>query len=274
MEKHRNCARKLAKNETSSYFDLKFKEFAALGVNIGIPMSSEIPLTSEETQAKDHDENWDHYYEKLVAFKREHGNLDITPDNDGSIEGDELPLSAWVKRQHQEYQKIQDRKASKLTLARVQRLTDLGFVFQQRKQSIKWEDRLKQLKRYKLKNGHVRVPKSNPELGVFVNRQRYEYSKLMQGKPSSLTPSRLTDLRELGFVFVAGKTPKPTEKKTWDARYQELVDYKNKHGHCMVAQKAGLGEFLESLALFLFIVFATISNNATRFVLTFRRVGS
>eukprot|EP01083_Nonionella_stella_P038192 103940_1 len=99
-------------------------------------------------------------------------------------EGDEKDdldtLQEWVQRQHQEYQKIQDRKSSKLTLARVQKLTDLGFIFQQRKQSVKWEDRIKQLKRFKQKFGHVRVPKSNPELGVFVNRQRYEYSKLSQ----------------------------------------------------------------------------------------------
>lgn len=249
MEKHRNIARKLIRNDATSYFDMKFKEFAALGVSIGISIESEVPMTTEESLEKDHDENWEKYYDRMVEHKRECGTLDMSRQGREGDEKDDLDaLQEWVQRQHQEYQKIQDRKSSKLTLARVQKLTDLGFVFQQRKQSVKWDERIKQLKRFKQKFGHVRVPKSNPELGVFVNRQRYEYSKLSQGKPSSLTPARLEDLSEVGFVFVAGKTPKQSEKKPWEARYQELLQYKNEHGHCMVAQKAGLGEFVRLLS--------------------------
>jgi hypothetical protein len=45
----------------------------------------------------------------------------------------------------------------------------------------------------------------------------------------------------IGFVFNAGKTPKKCigRKKTWDERVQELLAYKEEHGHTLVSQKNG-----------------------------------
>jgi hypothetical protein len=49
------------------------------------------------------------------------------------------------------------------------------------------------------------------------------------------------ELIEIGFVFKAGKTPQwtTTERKTWDERYQELLAFKEEHGHTLVSQKSG-----------------------------------
>ena len=225
IEKQRVVAKKFAKGDSAAYFDMRLKEFTALGIHISF-VSEDADMTKDERLARDHDVNWDKYFDHIIEYKRKHGNMLITQEDNSS-------LYHWVQRQHQEYQKIQGGKSSQLTVERVQKLTDAGFVFQQRKQSIKWMERLKQLGRYKEKHGHVRVPKSDPELGVFVNRQRYEYTKLMAGKPSSLNAERLDELKALDFVFQAGKKPKCTEKKPWEERYQELVLFKEEHGHVM-----------------------------------------
>ena len=242
IEKQRSVAKKFAKGDSALYFDMRFKEFAALGIYTGTPEVPSEPLTEDEKLSREHDDHWHEYFDKIVEYKRQRGHLDVSPEDESSLQ-----LANWVKRQHQEYQKIQEGKPSKFTLARVQKLTDIGFVFQQRKQSVKWEDRMKQLQHYKEKHGKVKVPKSDLELGVFVNRQRYEYTKLMAGKPSSLNTERMNELKALDFVFQAGKTPKSTQKKGWDERHQELARYKEQHGHVNVPQQTpGLGEWVHS----------------------------
>ena len=57
---------------------------------------------------------------------------------------------------------------------------------------------------YKHMHGDVDVPlkyESNPSLGTFVNRQRTEYRKMQNGKPTSMTPARVEDLNRLCQVL-------------------------------------------------------------------------
>jgi hypothetical protein len=57
----------------------------------------------------------------------------------------------------------------------------------------------------------------------------------------------MDELLNIGFVFTAGKTPNHYYKtsnggdnqKIWNERFQELVAYKEEHGHTLVAQKSG-----------------------------------
>jgi len=69
-----------------------------------------------------------------------------------------------------------------------------------------------------------------PSLGNFVNRQRTEYRKLLQGRNSSMTQSKILDLNKVGFqwcVREGGHT-------SWDIRLMELREYKRLNGHCNV----------------------------------------
>jgi hypothetical protein len=220
VEKHRITAKKFSKGDSAAYFDMRLKELMALGVHASTQVLSE-PMGDDNQLAWEHDQNWDHYFNQILNMQQENDHCDVSKEEDSE-------LYAWVQRQHQEYLKIADGKPNHLTLERVQKLTDIGFIFEKRKQSVKWEERVKQLKRFQEKYGHVRVPKSDPELGVFVNRQRYEYTKMMAGKPSSMNEERLNELKALDFVFQAGKTPKNAHKKPWEERYQELVEYQGK----------------------------------------------
>ena len=42
-------------------------------------------------------------------------------------------------------------------------------------------------------------------------------------------------------MFQAGKTPQrsPGPRKSWDGRFQELVEFKEEHGHTVVPQNSG-----------------------------------
>jgi len=196
-----------------------------------------------EKKTHSEDNKWNDLFQQLIEYKKTNNNCEVPPSL-------HTPLSYWVTKQHQEYQKIKDGSPSRLTLERMQKLIDIGFVFRQVKNTLTWEERMEQLQKYKEEHGNTRVPKSHPELGVFVNRQRYEYSKWIGGRPSSMNDKRHKDLQDLGFVFVAGKKMDQASfqnKKTWDERYAELLQYRQLYGHVIVPQSfPGLGEWVHT----------------------------
>jgi len=69
-----------------------------------------------------------------------------------------------------------------------------------------------------------------PGLGDWVTDQRRQHKAWKAGKASQLTTERRTKLEELGFAWQVRNRPE------WDQRYQELLDYKDKHGDCKVPQ--------------------------------------
>lgn len=88
------------------------------------------------------------------------------------------------------------------------------------------------LSEYKQQHGNVDVPlkyEPNPSLGTFVNRQRTEYRKMQNGKPSSITLQRVDDLNRLGFTWTIQEN-----QTSWEDRFSELKDFKKMSGHCNV----------------------------------------
>jgi len=59
-----------------------------------------------------------------------------------------------------------------------------------------------------------------------------EHKFLKEGKKSSMTPWKLQALEDLGFTWARRKG-----QPSWDARYAELVAYKQEHGDCNVPTK-------------------------------------
>lgn len=275
VDEQKKAAKKFAEEgDGTAFFDGKIKELIALGFKVDIEEAAADDkdiLNQDSARAKspdvtgkaginpitsggfaintrsDDEKKWTKHYAELVEYKKENGNCEVPPSQ-------HTPLSYWVTQQHKEYQKVQEGKASRMTLQRVQQLTDLGFVFRQVAKSFTWEQRIEQLTKYKEENGHTRVPKSDPLLGVFVNRQRYEYSKFKTNRPSTMNEARLADLEALDFVFVAGKKMDHVDfknKKSWEQRFQELVQFRETYGHSVVPQSfPGLGEWVHSQRLY------------------------
>ena len=91
-----------------------------------------------------------------------------------------------------------------------------------------WEENFQKLKEYKAIHGDCSVPSTYEEdtrLGAFVARQRY------LNKKGALKEEKRAKLDELGFGWVGKRKLRPDP---WNRKLQELKEYKEKHGHCMV----------------------------------------
>ncbi len=99
-----------------------------------------------------------------------------------------------------------------------------------------WDIRFKELTAFKQKHGHCNVPQkypANKSLGIWVNKQRMEYTKRTDGKKkSSLNDSRLERLQSIGFRWAKRKG-----QASWENHFDALVSYKEEYGHCSVPTK-------------------------------------
>lgn len=115
-------------------------------------------------------------------------------------------------------------KSSKLSLDRVARLEQLGFVWDPL--AAAWEEMFAALCAYKLTHGDGNVPKrgkDNPQLGVWCGVQRRAY------KTNKLSPDRVKRLEELGFVW-------DQLAVAWEEMFAALRAYAETHGDCNVPQ--------------------------------------
>ena len=102
----------------------------------------------------------------------------------------------------------------------------------------RWEARLQELRKYKEEHGHCDVPPEHPGgLGSWAHCQRYPGKK----KGHRLEADRRQKLEELGFRF-----PTATASDKWEARFRELRQFKEEHGHCHVplGHPGGLGKWV------------------------------
>jgi len=125
-------------------------------------------------------------------------------------------------------------KQIKLAITTAQPYT-LNSVDRKKYHSHAWYDRMMELKAYKGEHGDCCVPQKyeiNPSLGIWVNKQRMEYKLLQDKQKSSMTPTRLEALQNLGFVWAKRKG-----QATWDAKFQQLKEYRAEHGDCLIPTK-------------------------------------
>ena len=97
---------------------------------------------------------------------------------------------------------------------------------------IPWEERFRQLVKFKKMHGHCNVTTSNnPVLGRWVKRQR---GRKKMGK---LTSNQLFLLEFVGFSWgkpLEGRSMVQNNYILWEQRFMELVEYKRIYGHCHV----------------------------------------
>lgn len=102
--------------------------------------------------------------------------------------------------------------------------------------SSAWNERFNELLEYKKHHGDCLVPQrypQNPQLGVWVNKQRAEYKLFKEGKKSSMTKERIQALESVGFIWAKRRKGQPT----WDLKFDELTEYCQEHGDCLVPTK-------------------------------------
>ena len=109
-------------------------------------------------------------------------------------------------------------KAGSLAQDRIDRLSSIGFKWAlvQIGPSAPWETRLSELLKYKAKHGDCDVPRSQGQLGTWVNNQRFNYKK------SKLSRDRIYRLNGIGFEWTPGKGRSRKGKAPPGTRKQSL----------------------------------------------------
>jgi len=189
---------------------------------------------------------WNSKYELLCAYKDENGHCRVPADfRVGSVN-----LSDWVTNQRREYKKRQEGKHATITKERIDRLNEIGIEWDgwagreatARKEKL-WNSNLELLRQYKTEKGDCLVPfrfvtENDENLGRWVGKQRSEYNKLHEGKPSVITKERIDELNKIGFVWDVHSFKKASRaaegRKKWDSKLKLLLKYKTEKGDCCV----------------------------------------
>ncbi len=113
---------------------------------------------------------------------------------------------------------------------RICKLNAVGFEWELQKDTYveSWENRYNQLLKFKVVNGHCRVPKSsgdNPQLGQWVKQMRKYHGWKEDGKPypTTFTEERIARLNELGFEWRLKDTPLKASLKAEDAATTPVI---------------------------------------------------
>ena len=98
----------------------------------------------------------------------------------------------------------------------------------QNRHDDKWNARSKELLSYRAGHGDCDVSTRQGKLGAWVSKQRKTYLA------GSLAQDRIDRLDSIGFKWTLKDPNVP-----WETRFEELVQYKAKHGHCNVPRSQG-----------------------------------
>ena len=162
--------------------------------------------------------SWEEAFGELAAYKATHGHCNVPQL---FITENGMKLGQWVINQRANY------SHSKLSADRIQRLENLGFVWDSYEGA--WEEGFTQLAAYKATHGHCNVPQlfiteNGMKLGQWVINQRANYSH------SKLSADRIQRLENLGFVW-------DSYEGAWEEGFTQLVAYKATYGDCNVPYK-------------------------------------
>jgi len=167
---------------------------------------------------------WEKKLKLLEAFYKRFGHTRVP------LRWEEDPtLAEWCKTQ------TRRRQEGKLLPQQETRLEALGF-FELREEGLfgaLWAERYAEMVAFQKEHGHTNVTgKVNKQLSFWRDTQR-EFRKM--GK---LSAERIARLDEIGFEWEApgraGLRHEEWQKQLWETRWEELVAFKERYGHCHV----------------------------------------
>jgi hypothetical protein len=159
---------------------------------------------------------WNEKFQRLVKYKREHGDCLVPSKNTTTCVVEDLQLAQWVTRQRTDY------KGGTIPKYRIKKLEELGFVWKMiqrrpttKKQELLWEKSYEKLREFHGEHGDCLVPSKNStscvvedfQLSQWVTRQRGYY------KCGTIPIHRIQKLEELGFVWKMIRGPQSTTEK-------------------------------------------------------------
>ena len=178
--------------------------------------------------------HFDHFFFQLLAFRVQHSNFNVHREQYPTLHAWLQVLKKEYKAfKHHEQQSSSNRNKSQLTQQQVDVLEFYHVPLTSRGDDH-WMRFYQLLCQYRDRHGHCLVPRlaEVPGLGDWVTDQRRQAKLKTQGQQTSLTDERQHLLDQIGFAWQVRHRPE------WDRRYEELVQYKDKHGeyvHCVCA---------------------------------------
>jgi Helicase associated domain len=164
--------------------------------------SEGLPATTSRTP----NDVWEQHMIDLAVFKERNGHCRVPRHYNENPK-----LGRWVMNVRSHFQFLQKgKKSSLITEERLQQLHGIEFDFAPKNKSHtkyyvdRWVHHLQELYEFKQNTGHCRVPQrytANKKLGGWVLYVRHQYRKHQSGQPSTMTPDRIEQLRQLGFDF-------------------------------------------------------------------------
>ena len=157
------------------------------------------------------DSHWQTRLAELQAYQRRYGF--------GKVPSREAKpgLGAWLGWQ---------RKRRAMPAAERKQLEALGVEWHPVQSH--WQRRYGELRAFQQQFGSCKVPQGwqpNPALGNWVALQRKRHQR------GTLAPNQRRLLDELGFDWVGNPMP---PRKSWEERFRELRNFKQRFGHCQV----------------------------------------
>jgi hypothetical protein len=163
---------------------------------------------------------WDTRFAELVKFKHEFGHVNVPMKY--------KTLGQWVTKHRKAY------RAGTLEQHRIDQLNMVGFTWDVKE--WQFQRRLDEIKEYRAKHGHIDIRVTDGEFGSWFYSRRKEYLAFLNGMNTTLSDSHRHALEEVGFgpdLFNRRQT-NITSNASWEIRFQELVEFKNKHNHTRV----------------------------------------
>ena len=183
-------------------------------------------LTKEQVQLLDylgfiwqpHSRDWRGMYLRLLEYKRVHGDCNVPQKwlKDRKLAG-------WVRTQREK------KTLGKVSAERIRLLDNLGFEWNRANPA--WEERFRDLERYKREHGDCNVPARWPKNRKLAGWVIYQRQHKKKGKLPQEYIDRLT---AIGFVWRAQLLKNDAE---WMEMYEKLKSYRNEHGHCRVPKR-------------------------------------
>mmetsp|Transcript_73214 Transcript_73214/g.169839 ORF Transcript_73214/g.169839 Transcript_73214/m.169839 type:complete len:508 (+) Transcript_73214:2-1525(+) len=160
---------------------------------------------------------WEQYFGMLVAYKDTHGDCYV-PESYTTRDG--FSLGRFVSNQRKAF------NTKQLLPSRQAQLDEIGFVWNCK--DFKWDRHFWALSAYEARHGNCLVPanystSNGLALGQWVKKQRDRFRR------GALEPDRIERLDSLNFVYEV--------LLGWEARFSDLVKFKELYGHCRVQPK-------------------------------------
>jgi hypothetical protein len=175
-------------------------------------------------------QSFDDRFNDLMAFKVTYGHCDV------SQYGENSSLGKWCSQLRGSYKKMQNNQKTnrKLSDEQIQRLSDAGFKWSLKVGSC-FDERFNDLMSFKAKYGHCDVSHNgeNSSLGTWCRQLRVSYKKIQNNqKPKTkLSDNQIQRLNDAGFKWSLLKVG-----SSFDERFNDLMAFKAKYGHCDVSQ--------------------------------------